>query len=68
MKKLKRAIAAITLVFTLMFSAGSIVRVKAQGTSESKSGGPSSSSGTMTEAEWAYFLWLLFMWLCCGGL
>jgi hypothetical protein len=39
-----------------------------QGTSASKSGGPSSSSGTMTDAEWAYFLWLLMLWLCWGGM
>lgn len=68
MKKLRRAISAITLALTLLVSSGSIVRVRAQGTSASKSGGPSSSSGTMTDAEWADFLWLLFMWLCWGGL
>jgi len=41
-----------------MFAAGSFVGVSAQGTSASKSGGPP-SSGTMTDEEWAYFLWLL---------
>ncbi len=74
MKKLRRLIATITLASTLLFGSGSIMRVRAdtrggpQGTSASKSGGPSSSSGTMTDAEWAYFLWLLLMWLCWGGL
>ena len=75
MKKLRRSIATFTLGATLMFGAGASVGVRAdqtsggpQGRSASKSGGPSSSSGTMTDAEWAYFLWLLFMWLCWGGL
>jgi hypothetical protein len=75
MKKLRRLIATITLASTVLFASGSIMRVRAdqtsggpQGTSASKSGGPSSSSGTMTDAEWAYFLWLLLMWLCWGGL
>ena len=75
MKKLRRSIATFTLGATLMFGAGASVGVRAdqtsggpQGTSASKSGGPSSSSGTMTDAEWAYFLWLLLMWLCWGGL
>jgi hypothetical protein len=74
MKKLKRGIAVITLGSTLLFGTGSMVQVKAdtsggpQGTSASKSGGPSSSSGTMTDAEWAYFLWLLLMWLIWGGM
>lgn len=75
MKKLRRTIATLTLASSLLFGSGSIVRVRAdqtsggpQGTSASKSGGPSSSSGTMTDAEFAYFLWLLFLWLCWGGL
>ena len=72
MKKLRRLIATITLASTLLFGSGSIMHVRAdggpQGTSASKSGGPSSSSGTMTDAEWGYFLWLLLMWLCWGGL
>jgi hypothetical protein len=73
MKKLRRAIAAVTLTSTLLFGTGSILPVRAdtggpQGTSASKSGGPSSTSGTMTDAEWAYFLWLLMMWLIWGGL
>ena len=75
MKRIKRAIAAITLASTFLFGTGSLLAVRAdqtsggpQGTSASKSGGPSSSSGTMTDAEWAYFLWLLLMWLCWGGL
>ena len=75
MKKLRRAIAVITLGSTFLFGSGSLIPVRAdqtsggpQGTSASKSGGPSSSSGTMTDAEWAYFLWLLLMWLCWGGL
>jgi len=74
MKKLRRRIATIMLAATLLFGGGSIMRVRAddqtsgpQGTKESKSGGPS-SSGTMTDAEWAYFLWLLMMWLIWGGL
>ena len=75
MKRIKRAIATVTLASTFLFGTGSLIGVRAdqtsggpQGTSASKSGGPSSSSGTMTDAEWAYFLWLLFMWLCWGGL
>jgi hypothetical protein len=75
MKKLRRLIATITLASTLLFGHGSIMRVRAddqtsggpQGTQESKSGGPS-TSGTMTDAEFAYFLWLLMMWLIWGGL
>jgi hypothetical protein len=75
MKRIKRTIATITLASTLLFGTGSFIGVRAddqtsggpQGTSASKSGGPSSSSGTMTDAEWAYFLWLLMMWLCWGG-
>jgi hypothetical protein len=75
MKKLRRLIATITLASTLLFGSGSLMRVRAddqtsggpQGTKESKSGGPS-ASGTMTDAEWAYFLWLFLMWLCWGGL
>jgi hypothetical protein len=75
MKKLRRLIATVTLASTLLFGSGSLMAVRAdqtsggpQGTSASKSGGPSSSSGTMTDAEWAYFLWLLLLWLCWGGL
>ena len=75
MKKLRRLIATIKLASTLLFGSGSLMAVRAdqtsggpQGTSASKSGGPSSSSGTMTDAEWAYFLWLLLIWLCWGGL
>ena len=74
MKKLKRAIAAVTLASTLLFGAGSIVAVRAdtsggpQGTSASKSGGPSSSSGTLSDAEFAYLLWLFLMWLIWGGM
>lgn len=76
MKKLRRLIATITLASTLLFGSGTIMRVNAtdqtsggpQGTSASKSGGPSSTSGTMTDAEFAYFLWLLLMWLIWGGL
>ena len=74
MKRIKRAIATITLASTLLFGAGSVMGVRAdqtsggpQGTSASKSGGPSSSSG-MSDAEWAYFLWLFLMWLIWGGL
>lgn len=75
MKRIKRTIATITLASTFLFGTGSLIGVRAdqtsggpQGTSASKSGGPSSSSGTMTDAEWAYFLWLLLMWLIWGGL
>lgn len=74
MKRIKRTIATVTLASTFLFGTGSLMSVRAdqtsggpQGTSASKSGGPSSSSG-MTDAEWAYFLWLLLMWLCWGGL
>ena len=74
MKKLRRAIAAVTLTSTLLFGAGSMVPVRAdtsggpQGTSASKSGGPSSSSGTLSDAEFADLLWLLLMWLIWGGM
>jgi hypothetical protein len=74
MKRIKRAIAAITLASTLIFGTGSLVHVRAddqtvgpQGQQDSKSKGPSTSS-TMTDAEWAYFLWLFLMWLIWGGL
>ena len=72
MKKLRRTIATITLASTLLFGSGSIVLVRAdtsggpQGTSASKSGGPSSSSGALSDAEFAYLLWLLLMWLIWG--
>ena len=72
MKRLKRTIAAITLASTLIFGAGSLVHVRAddtsgpQGQTDSKSKGP--STGQLSDAEFAYLLWLILMWLCWGGM
>lgn len=74
MKRIKRAIAAITLASTLIFGTGSLVHVRAdqtvggpQGQQDSKSKGPSTSSGQLTDAELAYLWWLLLMWLIWGS-
>lgn len=73
MKRIKRAIAVLTLGSTLLFGTGSLVPVSAnqtggpQGQKDSKSGGPSTSSGQLTDAELAWLLWLLLMWLIWGG-
>lgn len=69
MKRIKRAVAAITLATTLIFGTGSLVRVRAdgpQGQQDSKSKGP--STGQMSDAEFAYLLWLILMWLIWGGM
>ena len=72
MKRIKRTIAAITLAATLMFGAGSVVHVRAdqtvgpQGQQDSKSKGP--STGQLSDAELAYLLWLILMWLIWGGM
>lgn len=72
MKKLRRAIAALTLAVAFLFASGSLVQVRAdgssgpQGTQETRSGGPSSTSGTMTQQEYEYLLWLIVMWLIWG--
>ena len=72
MKKIKRAVAAITLASTLIFGAGSLVNVRAdqtvgpQGQQDTKSKGP--STGQLSDAEFAYLLWLILMWLCWGGM
>lgn len=73
MKKLRRAIAVLTMAMVFLFSAGPMVHVKAdgtgpQGTTETKSGSPSSTSGTLTDQQLAYLLWLLLMWLIWGGM
>lgn len=72
MKRIKRAIAAITLAATLMFGTGSLVHVRAdqtvgpQGQQDTKSKGP--STGQLSDAEFAYLLWLILMWLIWGGM
>ena len=72
MKRIKRAIAAITLASTLIFGAGSLVHVRAgqtvgpQGQQDTKSKGP--STGQLSDAEFAYLLWLILMWLRWGGM
>ena len=72
MKRIKRAIAAITLASTLIFGAGSLVHVRAdqtvgpQGQQDTKSKGP--STGQLSDAEFAYLLWLILMWLIWGGM
>ena len=71
MKRIKRAVAAITLASTLIFGAGSLVHVRAdtggpQGQQDSKSRGP--STGQLSDAELAYLLWLILMWLIWGGM
>jgi len=69
MKKLRRAIAALTMALVFLFSTGPMIHVKAdgpQGTQETKSGSPSSSSGTLSDQELAYLLWLIVMWLIWG--
>jgi hypothetical protein len=73
MKRIKRAIAAITLASSLIFGTGSLVHVRAddtgpQGQQDSKSSGPSTSTSTLTDAELQYLLWLILMWLIWGGL
>ena len=73
MKRIKRAIAAITLGATLIFGTGSLVHVRAdqtvgpQGQQDSKPKGPSTGSGTLSDAELAYLLWLILMWLIWGS-
>ena len=72
MKRIKRAVAAITLASTLIFGAGSLVHVRAdqtvgpQGQQDTKSKGP--STGQLSDAEFAYLLWLILMWLIWGGM
>ena len=72
MKRIKRAVAAITLASTLIFGTGSLVHVRAdqsvgpQGQQDSKSRGP--STGQLSDAELAYLLWLILMWLIWGGM
>jgi len=64
MKKIRRALATITLGSTLLVVTGSIVQVRAddtggpQGQQDSKPKGPSTSSGTV-DAQVAYILWLI---------
>lgn len=72
MKRIKRMVAAITLASTLIFGAGSLVHVRAdqtvgpQGQQDTKSKGP--STGQLSDAEFAYLLWLILMWLIWGGM
>jgi len=61
MKKLRRALAAISLTLALMFGAGSLVQVRAdgpQGQQDSRSRGPSAG-----QSEYEYLLWIILMWL-----
>lgn len=73
MKRIKRAVAAITLASTLIFGTGSLMTVSAnqtggpQGQQDSRSKGPSTGSQQLTDAEWAWLLWMLLMWLIWGG-
>lgn len=73
MKRIKRTVAAITLASSLMFGTGSLVHVRAdqttgpQGQQDSKSKGPSTSSGQLSDAELAWLLWLILMWLIWGS-
>jgi len=63
MKKLKRTIAVLTLAIAFVFGTAPLTKVRAdgpQGTSESKSKGPSTSSAS--EAD-LYLLWLIILWL-----
>ena len=64
MKKLKRTIAVLTLAIAFVFGTAPLMTVRAdggpQGTSESKSKGPSTSSAS--EAD-LYLLWLIILWL-----
>ena len=64
MKKLRRALATLSLVLALNLGSGSFVQVRAdggpQGQQDSRSGGPSAE---MTQAEYDYFIWLIIMWL-----
>lgn len=69
MKKLRRWLSIITMILTLTFASGSLVSVKATGSSggpqgqqDTRSGGPSAPSG-MTQAEYQYLLWLIWLWL-----
>lgn len=64
MKKLRRKLAAAALTLTLLFGAGSLVRVQAdgpQGQKDSRSGAPSAPSQS-SQAD-LYLLWLIIMWL-----
>lgn len=66
MKKLRRALAALSLILALNFGSGAIVQVRAngdgpQGQQDSRSGGPSVQE--MTQEEYEYFLWLILLWL-----
>ena len=71
MKKMKRLVATLTLACAFLFGIGSVVHVRAdtsgpQGQTDSKSKGP--STGQLSDAEFAYLLWLILMWLCWGGM
>lgn len=64
MKKLRRALAALSLVLALNLGSGALVQVRAsdgpQGQQDSRSGGPSAG---MTQAEYDYLIWCIVMWL-----
>jgi hypothetical protein len=65
MKKLRRILATLTLGLVLMLGSGSMIQVRAdgpQGTQETKSKGPSSSSGSTSQQD-LYLLWLIILWL-----
>lgn len=65
MRKLKRTIGVFTLAIAFVFGTAPLMKVRAdggpQGTSESKSKGPSTSSGT-SQAD-LYLIWLIILWL-----
>jgi hypothetical protein len=64
MKKLKRTIAVLTLAIAFVFGTAPMMTVRAdggpQGTSESKSKGPSTSGTSQADL---YLLWLIILWL-----
>ncbi len=70
MKKLRKGLTAFAIVLALTFGSGAFVQVRAddgsggpQGQTDSKSGGPSAPSSTMTQEEYEYLLWIIVMWL-----
>jgi hypothetical protein len=69
MKKLRKSIAVFAITLGLTFGMGSVVQVRADGSSgpqgqtDSRSGGPSAPTSTMTQAEYEYFCWIILMWL-----
>lgn len=61
MKKLRKALAALCLLFSLTFGSATVVPVRAdgpQGQQDSRSRGPSAA-----EADYEYLVWIILMWL-----